>query len=175
MAVPLAVLLIAANVGAVDGLYYHLYKFRLATQPSARGETLTHVWRAISTSFALLVLAAGTPSGGWYWALVATFGSDFVIDLVDVSLEPNSRKPLGGLPTLEYVIHIAVTAMNGAVWGTFAFIGWPLRNAATGLVASAMPAIFVWDARLTAAGAIALAGLELALLARSKKTVAEAA
>ena len=66
-------LLAMATIGAIDGTYYHTLKFRLYDQPSARLETVTHVFRAWSMAFAVWLLAHHVPVGGWYWALVAVF------------------------------------------------------------------------------------------------------
>lgn len=74
---PTLILLLAmATIGAIDGTYYHSYKYRLSQQPSSRVETVTHVLRALSLAVALWVLSDRIPFGGWYWAMAALFTFD---------------------------------------------------------------------------------------------------
>lgn len=153
--VPTLVLLLAmATIGAVDGTYYHTLKFRLFERPSARLETLTHIVRALSLAGALWVLAHRIPVGGWYWAMVALFTLDLVVDVVDVLLEPRSRAPLGGLPPLEYLIHMISIALSGGAWATFVLAGWAMRHEPTALVPFDLPWWLLWYARIVAVGAL---------------------
>jgi hypothetical protein len=152
--VPLVLLLAMASIGSIDGAYYHTYRFALYRQPSARLETVTHVIRAFALAFTVLVLSAGTPVGRWFWVVAAVFAIDFVDDVVDVAIEPRSRAPLGGLPPLEYLIHMIVMALSGGVWVSFLVAGWATRGQPTAIVPRALPWIIVWMGRGVAVGAI---------------------
>lgn len=173
MLLPAVLLLAMGTVGAVDALWYHLYKLRLAQRRSCRAETITHVVRNVTFAVGLTALTTGRPSGGWFWGLLAVFALDFLDDVADVLLEPKSRAPLGGLPPREYLVHMLVMALSGAVWISYAVGGWALRTGTTGLLPAQLPAWLVWDGRLTAAGAILLAGVDLALMLRGSSDVIE--
>lgn len=164
----LALLLAMATIGAIDGTYYHTYKFRLFEQPSARFETITHILRAWSLAVALWVLAHGVPVGGWYWGMVALFTFDLVDDVVDVMIEPRSRAPLGGLPPLEYLVHMVAIALSGGAWATFVIAGWATRHEPTALVSFALPWWLLWYARIVAVGALLMGMADAIRLARSR-------
>ena len=40
---------------------------------------------------------------------------DWMNSMIDVLLEPKSRKPLGGLPPMEYAIHMVSMCISGAI------------------------------------------------------------
>jgi len=44
----LLLLVVMATIGSADGPYYHTWKFRLATHPSSRKETVTPIARGLS-------------------------------------------------------------------------------------------------------------------------------
>ncbi len=152
----LVLLLIMATVGALDGSYYHTYKFRLFEQPSSRVETVTHILRALTLAIGVWVLAHRIPVGGWYWAVVALFTFDLVVDIVDILIEPKSRKPLGGLPPLEYFIHMMAIALSGGAWATFVIAGWASRGQPSALLPFELPWWLLWYARVVAVGALAM-------------------
>lgn len=155
--IPTLILLLAmATIGAIDGTYYHTLKFRLFEQPSSRLETVTHVLRALSLAVAVWVLSDRVPVGGWYWAIVALFTFDLAVDVVDILIEPRSRAPLGGLPPLEYFIHMMVIALSGGAWATFAIAGWSTRQEPAALVPFDVPWVLLWYARAVAVGALAM-------------------
>lgn len=170
MMLTLLLMALMATIGSFDGLYYHIYRFRLFDQPASRAETVTHLLRGLSFAAAVLVISAGRPEGAWYWAIAALFGADLLIDVVDVLIEPSSRKPLGGLPGPEYLIHMVVMAISGGIWVSFLVNAWQWRNHATALVPYAsneMPTWLIWDGRLMGAGALGLVLLEGGMMLRS--------
>ena len=171
MLLPALLLLAMGTIGAVDALWYHLYKLRLAQQPGSRAETVTHIVRSLTFAVALTALVQGRPSGGWFWALAAVFALDFADDVADVLIEPKSRAPLGGLPPREYLVHMVVMGLSGATWLAYVVQGWALRAGPTALLPASLPAWLVWDARLTAAGALLLGCVDLVLLLRSSDVV----
>ncbi len=169
----LVLLLAMATIGAIDGTYYHTYKYRLFEQPASRLETVTHILRALSLTVALGVLSQWIPVGGWYWAMAGLFTFDLVVDVVDILIEPRSRAPLGGLPPLEYFIHMISIAISGGAWATFAIAGWPARNQATALVAFDLPWWLLWYARAVAVGALLMGlgdAIRLGLARRARRS-----
>ncbi len=164
-----ALFIISGTIGAADILYYHWYRFRLYKQPGSRIETLTHVFRSFTFGIGAYTLLHYLPLGGWYWAIAALFGLDFLDEIVDILIEPRSREPLGGLPGPEYLVHMISTTLNGGAWVMFLAVGWAGRLSGTALVArhTALPAWLALDGNLIAATAVLIGAGELALLVRA--------
>jgi hypothetical protein len=134
----------ALGVGALDGLYFHLWKFRLYARPQSRSEHLTHTVRACLLG-PILWLAFVTPRLD---ALVALVALDTAVVLTDVWLENASRRDVGGIPRAEYLVHVAANTLHtGAM--TLAMASWwlsphahvpdLLRGIAEGLAACTVP------------------------------------
>lgn len=166
MDVTVVLFIVAGTIGAVDILYYHLYKFRLSRRPGSRLETGTHILRAFTFAVGMWILVAFAPVGGWYWALAAVFALDFLDGIFDVAIEPRSRAPLGGLPPLEYSVHMLSTTLTGGAWVAYLISGWAGRLEPTALVSrtSALPAWLLLDGRLLAVSSVLLGVTETALL-----------
>jgi hypothetical protein len=156
---PLLFASIFAPLGALDIVWFHLWKFRLYDQPSARFETLTHLARGALYAAGALILTHYRPLGMWFWVTVALFAVDFINTLFDVISEQKSREPLGGLPHWEYVIHILGTTVEGGVALAFVATSWGNAAALTALA----PATDVppWLALLGTAGAVGAVGFTL--------------
>lgn len=133
MFIPLILIAIVAPLGAIDVLYFHIWKFKLYKQSSARMEMITHLARGILFASGAGILFFFEPRGVWYWIVGAIFFLDFINSLADVSLEKNSRAPLGGLPTLEYIIHTIGSTFAGAITAAFLILGWPYQSLPTEL------------------------------------------
>lgn len=163
-----AVLLIdvSALVGIVDGLYFHLYKYKLYAHAASRREHWTHTLRAILFAPIVLLLFALDVGGVALWAATALLLVDFAIESWDVLIEGDSRATLGGLTPLESWIHVAsITTHVAAVTLVLAAKpagAWGLS--APSLLPGAWPAIARWTALLLVAGGVGLAGLHLWLL-----------
>ena len=165
---PLLLLAVAAPLGAFDVAYYHLYRFRLFARPESWGETTTHLVRGLLISGGAWGLAHHEAHGLWVWVFAGLFALDFLNNLVDVALEPRSRASLGGLPPLEYAIHVAGASLSGAVAAAFVAVNLDHAGAATALVAQ--PSVSSWlrlDTELVAVGGLLLTLLEGALLLRA--------
>lgn len=170
MELALVLMVVLGPIAAVDGIYYHIYKMRLYRRRSARFENLTHWYRAASYGFVLWMLLHYSPAGGWFWLMAAVFAADFVDDVCDVLLEPNSRAPLGGLPRVEYLIHMTSMAFTGGIAVVFLYAAWPLHAAPTALIAHGsdfMPAWLRVDGLLSVGGAAALGLFEISLSIRA--------
>jgi hypothetical protein len=157
-------LTVAAPIGAFDSLYFHLWRFRLYSRPDSRAETATHVVRALVIGAGALLLAHRSPTRGWFWGLTAVLALSFVNDIADVLLEPASRRALGGLPPLEYLVHILGATLSGAVATAFIVRGLPLG---VGSEVAALPGWLVASATAIGLGALSLGLFEGALLCDS--------
>ncbi len=162
-AVTLFLLAIVAPVGAIDILYFHIYRFRLYDQPAARTEVATHILRAavIGTAALLLVATPFTPF------VAATLGIllalDFLNNVVDVWLEPEARRSLGGLPPLESAIHIFGATAAGAITATYLLL-WALGESPA---AAPLPSWLSLQGYMLGIGSFMLATVKIGLLVRS--------
>lgn len=111
-------LMAASMIGAVDVLYYHLYRFRLFERADSVKEEVTHLLRHV---LFLLIVAVVMFARAEPWAihlLLGLFLADLLNSAADVLLERRSRASLGGLPSGEYLLHIVGSVMTGAVVAT---------------------------------------------------------
>lgn len=100
-------------LGAVDGLYFHLRRYRLFAFPESRREHVLHTVRAflVLPPLALLYLADAT--GLWLWTAAAAIAIDQLILALDLREEATSRRRFGGLGPVEYPIHVAANGCHG--------------------------------------------------------------
>src|SRR5687768_17395285 len=134
MKIALWILLIAGPIGAIDVVYFHLWKFRLYSRPQSRAEEVTHLVRGLAVPAVFAALLLGRPQGTIFWLVTAVFFIDTLNSLIDVMIEPKSRASLGGVPPAEIAVHFIGTTMLGAAWAMFMFDGWTTRNAPSALV-----------------------------------------
>ena len=114
-------LMIFGFVAGIDGLYLHLWKYKLYARPESLYEHKMHTAQAflfIPVIFLLFYLNVG----GWLlWAAVAFVLIEFVIEMMHVLEQNNSRASLGGLRSTEYAIHVvAITVRTVAIALVFA-------------------------------------------------------
>ena len=145
-------------VAAVDGVYFHLWKFRLFARPDSRVEHALHTARALLAPPIVWLLYIAPP--GPLLAVGLLIGVDQLAAVVDVLIEPKSRKSLGGLPRTEFQAHVLATIVHiGAL--ALAIVG------RLQLVTDATPAIAMHVKVIALAlvtGATAVAALHVALL-----------
>ncbi len=165
--VALLVLSIAAPLGVFDVFYFHLWKFRLFSRPASRAETGTHIARSVLIGAVALLLAHYEPRGAWFHAVAALLVLDFANNLLDVWLEDASRASLGGVPRLEYLIHVIGATASGAVGASFLVLGRGLGSLPTELHAGSVPPWLAWNAIGIGLGCLVIAAVESVLLVRS--------
>ncbi|MEW6058262.1 MAG: hypothetical protein AB1540_16790 [Bdellovibrionota bacterium] len=160
---PLVLLSVAAVVGGVDMIYYHLYKFKLYKQPSARGEMITHLARDLIMGIGVFIFVRYTPKGGWFYFVGFLLVLDLINSVVDVLMESKSRAPLGGLPRGEYLVHILGTFIVGTITMAYFILFWDFKDQPTTLEALRPDALPTWislQGHATAAGAFFFALVE---------------
>lgn len=114
-----AVLLIGfAVLSLVDGVYLHLYKFRLHDRVATRTEHWAHTIRALLFIPTLVLVLSGTTSGPLLWLGVVVVVADIAVTIADVLTERSSRAFQGGLPRYELAIHVALTVLHGGAIAT---------------------------------------------------------
>ncbi len=105
---------LAILLGSVDGVYFHLWKYRLFKWKESRPEHMLHTARAF-LFIPIAWLLFGKNYGGWLlWIGVAFASADAIVELIDILIERRSRASLGGLSTAEYAIHVNATGLRFA-------------------------------------------------------------
>lgn len=134
MAVSSYLLLAMAILGAADILFFHTLAHRLRTHVPARAELVTHALRG-PTYAALFVLVPNVECrGAWFFVLCGTLAFDVAISIADFWLEPASRRERGGLPRGEYLLHVVLAMLFGALVVTVIDEGAAARALPTALV-----------------------------------------
>lgn len=97
-------------LGAFDGLYFHIYKFKLHRLPEAKLEHFVHAVRGI-LFVPIAVLLFAVNSGGWLlWTGLFLLFLDMVLEVVDILVEKSAREPIGGICPVESALHVTATA-----------------------------------------------------------------
>jgi hypothetical protein len=109
-------LILFGLVAAFDGLYLHLWKYRLYAREESLAEHKLHTLQGflfIPVVFFLFY----QDFGGWaLWAGVLFIALEQIVEIADVLSENKSRAGLGGLSSTEYAAHvIAITARTVAI------------------------------------------------------------
>ncbi|MES2856001.1 MAG: hypothetical protein V4692_09060 [Bdellovibrionota bacterium] len=107
-------LILFCSLGVFDGLYFHIYKYRLHEHPSSRREHQIHTLRAF-VFVPLSILLFVVPSGGYLlYGAIALVLLDLALELTDILEERVSRKPLGGISSEESAIHVFASSFKFA-------------------------------------------------------------
>jgi hypothetical protein len=157
---------LSATVAIVDGLYLHLYKYRLYARRGSVTEHMTHTLRAVLFAPMIYLLFGRCFGGPVLFAALAMVVVDFAIQSWDVLVEQASRRSLGGLTSFEYWIHVlAITTHVAAVTLVLAArpaAAWSLD--APAVMPGGWPAIARFSALGLVPGAVCIAVLHLWLL-----------
>ena len=117
-------LTVAGLVGSYDVLYYHIYKLKLYKQHDAMWENVTHAIRALLFAVMILTVMHVRCTGFWWLIYPILLTVEVTNTMTDAILEPKTRKSMGGLPAVEYYLHIFLSIVTGAalasiIWGTY--------------------------------------------------------
>ena len=155
-----------ALVAIIDGIYFHLMKYRLFAHRDSRYEHVLHTIHALFFPFLVVLLFLRELAGAALWATVALVAADFVVEMLDVVCERESRAALGGLSSPEYAVHVlAITSRVSAFTLALAArpaAAWSLSNSSMRPATLAtLPAAICW---VIAVGGAATAALHVFLL-----------
>jgi hypothetical protein len=152
----LGVLTAAFTLGAVDGVYFHLQRFRLFAQADSRYEHCLHTLRALLALPTLILLYLVEPTGAPLYLAAAAVAADQVLLVLDLVAERTSRIKMGGVPHAEYMIHVVANGLH-AVAVALALASLPAAawTAASGWQVASLPA----SARVLVAVLVVLAGI----------------
>lgn len=166
MEAPLWLLMVYSVVGAIDILYNHLYLYRLYAHASSFVEHISHTLMTVNliATVALLVFVEmGTIGFAIFLAIQVL---DLFNTLWDVSIEPASRAPLGGLPPQEYFLHTIIFLLHGAfIWAVIANAGQLVHGAGFGILRwPPLPAVLLVGAVALIIVGVGFLGLHLYLM-----------
>jgi hypothetical protein len=111
-------LVLFAILGIFDGLYLHIFKYRLYAHSESRFEHFTHTVRALLFPAILYFLYLCEDTFAFFIGLVAVM-IDLVVTGIDAYVEKDSRSFMGGLPRWEYIIHLTVNGVHFASIAVF--------------------------------------------------------
>lgn len=170
-------LTIVGIVGSIDVLFYHIYKLRLYRQRDAMWENVTHFTRALL--FAVMMLTVmHVRASGWLWFIYPLLlGFELTNTMIDVIMEPYTRRNLGGLPPMEYILHVFLSICTGAalasvVWGTYTMIEDPTGIAIATLPVDTMVLMGAYWAVFAAVGMFTFELVGFVRLFRTRHTLA---
>jgi hypothetical protein len=126
-------LLVIGLLGAFDVFWFHRRQARLNERPECRAEAVVHVARGFVYVAQFVAIPNVAFHGRWVLALLALFAIDVVIGIADVLIEPASRRAQGGLPGGEYLAHLVLSVLVGALLREVAVTAWSWWPEATAL------------------------------------------
>jgi hypothetical protein len=149
MEVATYLLFVLGLLGGLDVLFFHSIAHGIRHHSGSRTELIIHSLRG--PVYALLFL--GVPNfvlrGAYWWFLVGVLAIDFLITILDFLVERRSREMLGGLPTAEYILHLFMAVLFGALVMAIWLETSSWSNGPTSIVYS--PANVSWAVRVTMA------------------------
>jgi hypothetical protein len=102
-------------LGAFDIAYFHTKTCRLTTRPECRREAWLHVVRGFVYTAQFWIVPNVRFTGAWTLAVAALFAVDALTAAMDILEEPRARAPQGGLPGGEYLMHMVLSVLVGAM------------------------------------------------------------
>jgi hypothetical protein len=104
-----------AVLGATDIFLFHTLAQGIRRHSGCRSELWSHALRGPTYLALFIAIPNLALDGAWFIALLGVLGFDLAISLWDFSVERSSRSELGGLVTGEYVLHILLAILFGAL------------------------------------------------------------
>lgn len=99
-------------IASIDGLYFHLYKYRLFERPASQREHRLHTINVVLFVPLVPLLFWIVPHGGYLWAALGLLACSLGVEVLDVLCEPDSRRDLGGLIGAEYLMHFLMAGLR---------------------------------------------------------------
>lgn len=115
MTVATYLLFVLGCLGATDIALYHSLSHGIRHHPDSRSELVTHSLRGPTYAALFLLVPNFVMQGAWFWAFMGLLAFDLAISIWDFSIEGESRRFLGGLPPGEYVLHVLLAMVFGAM------------------------------------------------------------
>jgi hypothetical protein len=164
----LIAMIAAFAVGGVDGLLFHLQRFRLFAHAESRFEHVLHTGRALLAIPVVVFLYLFEPVGIALYAALAAALADQVLMVIDLVVERRSRLRFGGLPHGEYMVHITANSLHAVAFAlAFASVpasGWSVTADCS---RSTLPAFLQWVAVGMVAAAVIATCQHVVLLCKN--------
>lgn len=113
-----SLLVLYGILGFYDGVFLHLYKYRLHARAESKNEHISHTVRALLFP-AILYFIFLNPSTLGFGIGLAFVALDILTLTADAYMEGDSRKFMGGLPRWEYIVHLFVNGFHFAALSVF--------------------------------------------------------
>lgn len=117
-------LFVLGVLGAVDILLYHSVSHGIRSHQDSRDELIVHALRGPTYAALFILVPNFALHGLFFWLLIGILAFDVLISLVDFMLERKSRAFFGGLPSGEYVLHIVLAMLFGALVTSVFYGAW---------------------------------------------------
>ena len=161
MEIPTYILFVLGCLGAADIALFHSVAHGIRSHADSVGELVTHSLRGPTYATLFLFIPNFELHGLFAWGLMALFVFDVGISVWDFWLEQGSRRFLGGLPSGEYVLHMLMAIVFGALVTSFLCFGHDWFTAPTRLVyAPAAAPIFLRVTLAIMAIAVLVSGMQ---------------
>jgi hypothetical protein len=159
-------LILFTLLGSVDGIYFHLWKYRLYARAGSLWEHKLHTIRALLFIPMVWLLFVNNYGGLLLWSGLLVVAADLVVEMMDVLCERESRASTDGLSTGEYATHVAATSLRvtaiALILAAKPISAWSLS--APLVIAQSYPAWVGWLAVNLLPGAVIGVGLHLWLM-----------
>jgi len=159
-----ALLFTIGILGTLDILIFHTLKGRLVERAECRREAIIHVLRGYIYAAQFILVPGFRLTGAWFWALAMLFIIDISIAVADVWEEPKSRASQGGLCSAEYLMHIVLSVLVGAMLRELIGVTWGDWALPTAMVQSDAPSWLRIAGLLFAFGSALVATIEALVL-----------
>ena len=131
MAASTYILFLLGCLGATDILLYHSIAHGIRSHADSRLELWIHSLRGPTYAALFLLLPNFALHGAFFWMLIGIFVFDVAVSIADFLIEAASREFLGGLPSGEYVLHMIIAMLFGALVASVFYSAWPWAGMTT--------------------------------------------
>ena len=100
-------------IAVIDGLYFHIYKYKLYARLESRREHLLHTLNAVLFPWSLYFIFFDRFKGIYLYFGVLLLIISLIVEYVDLYEEKKSRSQLGGLSCNEYAMHFSLSCLRG--------------------------------------------------------------
>lgn len=111
----LVFLILFSGLAFIDGIYLHLWKYKLYKYKETIFEHKLHTIRAVFFPFQLVGLFMFGIEG-WLFGLVLFLAMvDLFVQILDMWEEKGARARFGGLSSAEYILHVTLTSLHSSM------------------------------------------------------------
>ncbi|MFP5284222.1 MAG: hypothetical protein ACLGI9_00635 [Thermoanaerobaculia bacterium] len=105
-------LVISAVVAGIDVIWIHLVEWKLYSRPETFYEHQVHTLHATLAGVSVFLLFCYNLGGVLLWGAATTVVVWFLVEILDLLCEKESRASRGGLSSFEYALHIAISGLR---------------------------------------------------------------